>query len=275
MNTESLKVILLFLSPLFVGGFVWWLKPAVMLSYSTRFDQWVSAQKEKTAGKEGYLSVYFIHPVLAAVAKLSEWTGKIVDDYGRCGARIALYLYFVVALGALAYVAVVVVLFVIGLLMLWGILWFLDEVFGDQEEHTEQSPRSRSTSAFADTATELEESEPGVMGLAVGKGELYAGTNWLNEHKVGSVDDAGNIVKGSNWLNEEQVGNIDSEGRIFNGTSWINKEQVGSVDADGNIYEGVGWANKQQVGRIDEDGNVYEGVGWLNEKQVGRVKPKE
>lgn len=273
MDTESLIVTLLLLSPLLIGGCIWWLKPAFALSYGTRFDHWVLVQKDKAEQKQERIVPSIIYLVLAGFATLSTWAGrKVADDYGRCGLRIALYLYVVLGLAALLYAVVVIAMFILGLLMLWGILRMIGAILHEQD--AEQNHNSSFTD-FDDTSPPSRAPETDVMPLAVGKGDLYSGTTWLNETQLGNVDADGRIMQGTNWLTKEQIGSLDADGNIFKGTNWTDKTQIGNVDADGRIYKGTNWTDKEQIGRIDEDGNVYEGVGWLKEKHVGRVKPKE
>lgn len=102
--------------------------------------------------------------------------------------------------------------------------------------------------------------------------DIYKGTNWFNEEKVGSIDDESNIYEGTNWFNEEKVGRVDEEGDIYKGSNWFTEEKTGRIDDDGNIYEGSSWFTEEKVGRIDDDGNVYKGSSWFTEDKVASVK---
>lgn len=262
-------ITLMLVFPVLVGLIIYLIKPAIAISFGERVEGIISAQREKAVTHSGFVNDYIFVPFFTVFMATTNWTGGIKDQYTRCAARAMLDLYIGVAFILLAYVALRIVMFLIGLAIVFGVLWIVIRIFSDPEEH--QPTLYQETSPDFEEDDESGENEEFVTRYSGRKGQILSGTNWLNEDNVGRVDKDGDIFQGSNWFNEQKAGRVDEDGNIFKGPNWLSEKKKGRIDEDGNIYQGSNRFTEEKVGRVDDEGNILEGANWFTEKKVGRI----
>lgn len=260
-------VLAIFTVPLLAAWCIVFFQPLVAMDWGARFDQWSTTGQERVALGEGKLDVWVRQPFYAGLVQIVRWTGQIADSHTQQAAKLALFFYFVLLTGLLAYAALVIVLWIIGMAIALLVLRVLIEIFGG-DESTDSSNASSKRAAYSTP-------EPSSNHFTGSCGNFYQGSNWFTEELAGRVDEEGNIYKGSNWFAEEKVGRIDEDGNIYKGFSRFSEEKIGRIDGDGNIHKGSNWFTEEKTGRIDEEGNVYKGSNWFIEEKIGRIDGKD
>ena len=137
LTTGFLRVDLIGLNilylPLLLGLTVSVAKPASAVSWVDRLNNWLIRKKGQVAERSGYISRFFLKPLLWGLTKIMMWTEHIDNQFLRCGVRITSYLYFIVVMVLVAllmvYVVLIITAFVVGIilgiLLLLFILWFI------------------------------------------------------------------------------------------------------------------------------------------------------
>jgi hypothetical protein len=261
-------LILLGVLPVLLGSAVWLMKPGSALARMEAWNGWVLRKKEKAQADTGFLSKYWLRPILWTAELLIRWTEKIPDPFLRCGTRIAAYLYFAFAVVAgtliFAYIAFAVV---VAIIMVFVTIWILLKVLGSSDGDEERGYR---TSAAAKPDRE-DRSRRMLLGVGAKGATLHEKTGLFSEEKTGRVDEQGRVFRKTGLFSEEMVGRIDDEGRVFEKTGLFSEEQTGRISEDGRVYEKSGLFSEEQIGHVAEDGRVYRKTGIFSEEQVGRV----
>jgi len=246
MNQNILPILFLSL-PAICGGVIALVNSPRVNDISEKLEALTRRQQGVVSVKKGFFSKWIIHPPLRIIVKLCDWTDSLAHRGLKNGIRIAAALYI---LGFWLLLLMYAFMFVLALICFAVVVviacWIIGHMLSDKSEQSLPTFRSRGRRA---------PDEDEVLPAAGGRGQkIYAGTNWLNEEKIGRIDEEGHIFRGTSWLNEERVGRIDDEGNIQKGTNWLNEEKVGRVDEKGDVYHGTNWLNEKKIGRTEISG---------------------
>lgn len=227
--------ILFFASPLIVGAIVTLAKPVAVVSWVDKLNSWLLEKRTKIAEKTGYVSRYFLMPLLWGLTKIMDWTEKVDNQFLRCGIRITAYLYFMAIMLYLALIATIfIIVIALTVVALWIVLWIWSLLEGGEE-----SPEKGKTPGAPQYAKAIDQerfSLSHVVNPFVGSG--------MDKLKDKFGDDFGELREDGSIYSKDiissKIGYIDNEGKIYR------------IDKSGIL------PSEEKIGRVDEEGNVWD-----------------
>ncbi len=238
--------------PVLAGLGVAVLKPQEAADALTKADGWLQAQCDSFRDAPGIFSALTVRPVSWLVAKGVAVLGGIDDEFVRTGTRLFIYAYVV---GLLAYLVVMLTLFVIALFIVGGALWLFGKVFGEEDDSARER-RLRLLTGSEGRLSDLSVSEPGFFG----------------RKDIMRTDEEGNIIKPDPLLGfafgaGERIARIDDEGNVVKpdplfGHLFGTGETVAKIDEDGNIKTpdpllGFSLAAGEAIARVERRGQRH------------------
>jgi hypothetical protein len=218
--------------PALFGLFVAVRKPAGILKWLDRLDEWASRKYAATETSSSRVTRWFLRPWLATLRFLSRWTDRIQDEGIRGGVRIGAYLYatwIVISIALAATVVIAVIALVFVALAVWGWISSLTE----GEEASRRATARRLTRAVR----RYEEEQYGI----------FAGLNIFSSKPT-------EFERLKNKFGTD-FGRMDEDGKIYSGD--LLPIEIGFVDSDGTVYD-TRKMLRERVGRITEDGRFDE-----------------
>jgi hypothetical protein len=116
---NSIFIILLWLSPIIIGGIIAAINSESVNSLTEKVEAWVRRTQGKLSKKQGWFYQYILNPIFWIVVKFSDWTDSFTHRGMKNGTRVAATLYLIVGWCFLLYIlfVIVVILIVVGLIL--------------------------------------------------------------------------------------------------------------------------------------------------------------